>query len=160
MLASRMPASEASTDPRIQLYRAIEIGGAPFNAARVGLSTTARMATPVRLTNRRLRSTSATTTASTIAATLSRVRRASQMLMVCDPTRLSSRAPVSGGQNFCARPMHITNKAMVTTTLVCTLASRNDRITRSVAIPTSGANTASTITTPNIVGTPCCTVSA
>src|SRR5207248_9682523 len=78
LLASRMPASEASTDPRIQLYRAIEIGGAPFNAARVGLSTTARMATPVRLTNRRLRSTSATTTASTMAATLSRVRRASQ----------------------------------------------------------------------------------
>src|SRR3954447_6983318 len=36
-LASRIPASAASIDPSIQLYRAIHTGGAPFSAARVGL---------------------------------------------------------------------------------------------------------------------------
>ena len=36
-------------DPRIQLVRAMAIGGAPVSAASSGLSTTARMAMPVRV---------------------------------------------------------------------------------------------------------------
>ncbi len=63
--AMSTPARAASTQPRIQLYRAIDLAGAPFSAARSGLSTTARIAVPVRLRNSSARNAIVTTTATT-----------------------------------------------------------------------------------------------
>ena len=45
----------ASSVPRIHDTRATAVGRAPLSAASVGLSTTARMAVPVRLPNSRTR---------------------------------------------------------------------------------------------------------
>ena len=49
-LPIRMPATIASSVPRTHETLATVLGLAPLRAASVGLSTTARMAVPIRLT--------------------------------------------------------------------------------------------------------------
>ena len=143
--AMRIPARAASPLPRAHAVDDSRLARAPLSSVRSRLSTTARIATPVRVRNMKTRSASAMAMAATI--TMKRCHRifAGPMSNPPDPKKWSTERASVAGQNFPTSTRKNTIKPTVT--MSCTTSGavcrRRIRI-RSSTTPTSGASTQTT----------------
>ena len=152
----RIPASPASEQPRAQASPDTRSGETPLRAARSRLSTTARMATPMRVLYSRIRSPTAT------AMAVANIRTWwYSMTMPPNSTvrpaknRGSDAFTVAGGQMMVATWMSATRSPMGTTMRVMGVASWRRRIsTRSITRPSPGAKTSRVTASASGTGRP------
>jgi hypothetical protein len=150
--ARRIPAIAAIDDPSAHANPETRPGRTPCNAASCRSSTTARIATPVRLRYRRRRRKTATRIATTMVMNRCHVSTTSPMSIPC----LSARNSGSGGaiefssQIVAARPMRKNMRPIVTTSFTTRGVSTRRRIN---AQSTNAPNSGATISTTNTIAT-------
>ena len=142
--ASRIPASAASAEPVAQLHTPTNAGRVPLSSANSRLSTTARMATPIRVPNNSARSPTATRPVSATTVTWCQVTYTDESWNPDWPKNPGKRR-ASGFQMFTAKPMRNSVRPIVTTSDVATDTPWSRRIrNRSISAPASGATTRTT----------------
>ena len=158
--ASRMPASAASEQPSAHAKLESTDDRAPPSAARSRLSTTARIAIPMRVRNNKMRRPIASATATMIVMKRCHVSSTSPMWKPFPSKSCGIECAVFWFQIMFAIPINANNRPTVT--MSCTtrgLPCRWRMIARSSPIPISGAITSTTSGTAMTCGTFHCTVS-
>ena len=159
--AIRIPANAATEQPSAQAKLESTDERAPSSAASSRLSTTARIAMPIRVRTKRMRNPIASATATMIVMNRCQVSNTSPMWNPRPAKSCGIECALFWFQIMFARPTNA--KSNPTVTMSCTtscLPCRWRMIARSSPIPSNGAMTSTTSGSATACGTPCATVSS